>query len=1307
MNFPHCLAKYHCSRPSRITQIYGSGLDNPYTADGLWSLDSVRPVRNTWAHTCCNIPLQPKRPNSSSSPLSLLPNPNQTTPLSLSPPIYPFPPKFPLDPALHFEPPPQSHISAAMPPARRRRRNAAPAGADESVPSSAADLLALAATLIPAATTASALKAPPQLKQLVHSLPANHPLLLSLPQALALGISSHPASGSSSDPPPPPRSAAVLLHLLLTHPSHPPRWDNLLRPLALLHDRLAVLATADAPLAALAVTCFGLAWRADAPGRDALVAQTLPYLVALVLTAGSSARPVLRRLFAFRDALPLLDYADESISDFKMLLLRCFVSPLFLKAEEGRKFLALVLGVSEGIAREGLELVRAQVGMTGVKRAALVAYGEVVFRAWKDGGWVKGEVGEGFLQGMMEAAVHAGSKEVAKAARKILWAFVEQRAVAGVEKLVFRLAEPVLFRSLQVANSNVRHNALHLLLDLFPLEDPDVTKDVNDPLLEKQFFLIDKLLMDDYPEIRAVAVEGICRILNQYWEVVPSLTISKFLSKIVDDMSKDSCNEVRLSTLNGLIYLLDNPQSHEILKVLLPRLSDMVSDTALYVRVAAVDLLLAIRNLRSFQYNKVVGLGTLLSSLANDHSRVAQKITKLLIPSYFPSKLTPKEACARCIALIKRSPTAGARFCEFALSEGSSPRSIVELIKFSITLALSRTGLNSEQIDGLIIASVNLIKSLSDERSSLTALREFFANAKLRLVLKTVVSDGARAAILCITPVILPDDLYVLHEECMDIVMNAPRISKQEECQEAVLAAHKLIVLSGWSDELFEALTNILQYKASDFAEIYGLEPPLCPVASSRRKKGKSLKKTPAPDHVGKGSSKSKISDEELAVAAGAAWQINEILKAEEMRDDFLQSSYSEIAFSSLKIISHVYIEQCPYLDSLDLTPVLAYLSLATYSTLPNVDQTGISCSESSTASQSLDRLLNSFDKLLNGHVKNPPSKLNQNGKASRQKQQQKEASEGNAVKGTVNVIMLGTSILKFIVDTTTIKLVNDDKVRCLKFASSYTKYAVSSIKKHQEQNSSFKGDDLKDALMLIRSSFTYAAKLLHLVLGSSTELSSPPEEAFFLANNLLDLIPSVESFTGSKFALSFVSALKQWLPVLILGLVCRWLIGSQDDMAANVCHFGESSLPLWVTAVSKNELLDAEEPSKDDQSEQAGEREDSPSSRKLAEMMVILLKKGSPRILDSVGGVLLSTLQLALQRSEYGIVLGMTRFVCARLLGNDSSALDKLQLTRDSLRENFFEIDRYVRDELADDDDSRQQLESTKVLIRSVLTDV
>jgi len=46
---------------------------------------------------------------------------------------------------------------------------------------------------------------------------------------------------------------------------------------------------------------------------------------------------------------------------------------------------------------------------------------------------------------------------------------------------------------------------------------------------------------------------------------------------------------------------------------------------------------------------------------------------------------------------------------------------------------------------------------------------------------------------------------------------------------------------------------------------------------------------------------------------------------------------------------------------------------------------------QSSIANQSLDHLLNCFDKILTAPVKNPPSKS----KASRSKDQQKGASEG------------------------------------------------------------------------------------------------------------------------------------------------------------------------------------------------------------------------------------------------------------------------------------------------------------------------
>jgi len=140
---------------------------------------------------------------------------------------------------------------------------------------------------------------------------------------------------------------------------------------------------------------------------------------------------------------------------------------------------------------------------------------------------------------------------------------------------------------------------------MFPLEDPDSTKEEKDTLLDKQFFLLERLLMDDCPEVRTIAVEGSCRILHLFWEVIPSPIITKILTKIFVDISRDVCTEVRLSTLNGIIYLLGNPHSHEILKVLLPRLQHLMLDKALTVRVAAVDLLVHLKDVRNFQFNKV------------------------------------------------------------------------------------------------------------------------------------------------------------------------------------------------------------------------------------------------------------------------------------------------------------------------------------------------------------------------------------------------------------------------------------------------------------------------------------------------------------------------------------------------------------------------------------------------------------------------------------------------------------------------------------------------------------------------------
>eukprot|EP01050_Picozoa_sp_SAG11_P028529 SAG11_NODE_7657_length_1114_cov_1.649261_1_plen_262_part_01 len=85
-------------------------------------------------------------------------------------------------------------------------------------------------------------------------------------------------------------------------------------------------------------------WADERPGRENLVTQTVPYLVARALDEDGRVAD-LKRLYRMRTSLMLLDFQDESIDSMKGLLLRCFAHPLFLKSVDGRKFCIFLFGL--------------------------------------------------------------------------------------------------------------------------------------------------------------------------------------------------------------------------------------------------------------------------------------------------------------------------------------------------------------------------------------------------------------------------------------------------------------------------------------------------------------------------------------------------------------------------------------------------------------------------------------------------------------------------------------------------------------------------------------------------------------------------------------------------------------------------------------------------------------------------------------------------------------------------------------------------------------------------------------------------
>lgn len=340
-----------------------------------------------------------------------------------------------------------------------------------------------------------------------------------------------------------------------------------------------------------------------------------------------------------------------------------------------------------------------------------------------------------------------------------------------------------------------------------------------------------------------------------------------------------------------------------------------------------------------------MGLDVLLSTLADDQPPVAQKITKLLIPSYFPSKVTPEEACKRCVTLIKRSPKAGVRLCEFALSEGASMKSLLELVKVFISLVLSPKKLQGDQIESLLVGAAYLCNNLVTEPLYITALKELFSGGKLKRLFTAAETGPAQSSVVNIISSISPDDAAEFVEECMGLVTDCSGLSQNTERQEEVRSVHKLMLSCDWFDDMFDVLTRLLQKAAYGCHTKFGTEMPKQCVPSVKRKKTKSSFKISAKEKHVSGKKlpnmSTSIFEEAYPNAVGVAWQIIDLIKSEGTRIATLRSKTLESAFFALKVISEVSIVHCMNYEHMDTTPILAYSSLALHLTLQNISSMG------------------------------------------------------------------------------------------------------------------------------------------------------------------------------------------------------------------------------------------------------------------------------------------------------------------------------------------------------------------------------
>ncbi|XP_046357526.2 condensin-2 complex subunit G2-like [Haliotis rufescens] len=408
-------------------------------------------------------------------------------------------------------------------------------------------------------------------------------------------------------------------------------------------------------------------WRRGLEGKEEVAVNTLHFFLESAQAAEKISAAKVKRVWAMHEAVQLVDWDSTEMESLKHRLLACAAAKPFLREPEGRKFLAFLFNISPEFTDQ--LYVRFKEFFPGSTRDMSTFYGEVFFRAWKQAsGPCLEKLENDCIQNLMTHAVHARREgtNIFSLLSRLLQYIHNQKIQTGVTDMLLKLYNPILWRSLNVPNCDVRANATFLLCDVFPLTCP-VQKD---ELINRQCEALLTALYDDYPVARRIAVEGVCRIMSSYWELLPNLTIKMFITKLLQDHLNDANSaEVRLSVVRGLTDLLDNHLCHPLLKQVLPTMRDHVHDLSESVRKAMLDLLLKVKKIRAIKFWTIVPVEHLLARLKEDSAAVCKKIVKLLINSYMPLEQTTEEKISRLTHLIKEDAGAARKFFQYAPSE--------------------------------------------------------------------------------------------------------------------------------------------------------------------------------------------------------------------------------------------------------------------------------------------------------------------------------------------------------------------------------------------------------------------------------------------------------------------------------------------------------------------------------------------------------------------------------------------------------------------------------------------------------------
>jgi len=406
--------------------------------------------------------------------------------------------------------------------------------------------------------------------------------------------------------------------------------------------------------------------------RDYMVVQLIPLLMVKSLD-DSAQKQTVKRLLTLKEAFNLFDFEEKTIAYLRSLILRTVSSPLYLGCKEGVRLIAYLFQVHASLTRDLHSAIKVQI--PDAKKKVLEAYGDIYLRSWTtspDGSAARMAVEELALQDLMFAALHIGAPKMSRSIRTVLSPLHEAKKTPSVDKMLHIMYGPILWRSLSAANPLVRINASIILSETFPLRDPDAGHIQTEACVEKSIGALKSLLTDSDPRVRVAGSDASARIIATFWDALPTKDIRSILNHIISKHASDvSSSAVRAAAITAVTCLFDAPQSHAVLRALLPSLGNLIHDNVERVRLAVVRMLIKIKSIRGVKYYHIVPVDHLLARLAAEEfgstlskGSVASALTELLLNSYFPrgDHVSSTDQVKRTLSFLTTHPQAASVF---------------------------------------------------------------------------------------------------------------------------------------------------------------------------------------------------------------------------------------------------------------------------------------------------------------------------------------------------------------------------------------------------------------------------------------------------------------------------------------------------------------------------------------------------------------------------------------------------------------------------------------------------------------------